>query len=139
MSELLNALKPSKSCGLDSLTARLLRDCGNAIILPLTHIFNLSLRQSVFPSIWKTSFGTLLYEDGPRDKPGNYRPISLISLVSKMLERVVHTRVYECLRVHGILCNNQARFRKGYSTSSCLLDFLDGVSMDIDAGAVCGE
>ena len=136
--ELLSALKPSKSCGMDGLTARLLPDCGKSIVLPLTHIFNLSLSHSVFLTYWKTSTVTPFFKDGSRDEPGNYQPIRLLSLVSMMLERIFHTRLYECLQREQFLCKNQAGFRKGYSTSSCLLHFLDGIFMDIDMGAACG-
>ena len=79
---LLIDLCPSKSCGIDGLTARLLKDAGASIVSPLTHIFNVSLRMSVFPDARKGALVSPLYEEGPRDEPSNYRPISLLSIIS---------------------------------------------------------
>ena len=132
VSELLKELKPSKSCGIDGLTARLLKDCKLHIVPPILHIFNLSLSTSVFPSAWKTSLVTPLFKIGKRDDANNYRPISLLSLISKLFKRIVDTQLYEFCRSHQILCDNQAEFRKGHSRSSCLLDFLDGIYTDIE-------
>ena len=134
----LKELKPSKSCRIDGLTARLLKDCKLHIVSPLLNIFNLSIRRSFFPDTWKTSVVTPLYKDGKWDEANNYRPISLLSLMSKLLERIVHTQLYDYCSRNNILSSEQAGFRKGHSTSSCLLHFLDGIFMDIDEGAACG-
>ncbi len=61
---LLKELKPSRSCGLDGLTACLLKDSKYHIVTPLLHIFNLSIVNCVFPDSWKTSVVTPLFKDG---------------------------------------------------------------------------
>ncbi len=68
VSTLLKDLKPSKSCGIDGLTARLIRDCGDFITPVLADIFNLSLKSSIFPDTWKTSMVTALFKEGKRNK-----------------------------------------------------------------------
>ena len=78
VTELLKELKPSKSCGIDRLTARLLKECKIHIVAPLLHNFNLSITHSVFPDTWKTSVVTPFFKDGKRDEANNYRPISIL-------------------------------------------------------------
>ncbi len=84
----------------------------------------------------KSCFATV--QRGVKRLPNNYRPISLLSLASKMLERIIHNQLYAYLRGNDYFSQNQSGFRKGHSTSSCPLDFLDGIFNDVDAGAACG-
>ena len=79
----LNNLKASKTCGLDGITACLIKDCGDAIVAPLLHIFNLSISENKFPSAWKTSFATPLFKESYCEDPNTYRPITLLALISK--------------------------------------------------------
>ena len=60
--EQLLSIHPSKKCGVDGLTARLLKSCGESIVPPLVHVYNLSIKMSVFPSIWKTARITALFK-----------------------------------------------------------------------------
>ena len=94
---LLTEVCPSKACGLDGLTVRLIRDADDTLVCPLTHIFNLSIPTGVFPEDWKIAVVSPLYKDSPRDDPTNYRPISLLAITSKLLERIVHDQLYAFL------------------------------------------
>ncbi len=127
-------IKPAKACEEDSITARLLQDCGDCIVASLMHIINLSLATSCFLWQWKTSLVSPLYKEGARDNPGNYRLKSLLSLMIKVLEKVAHNQLYSYLRETSYQCENQSGFRKGYSTDSCHLNFLDGIYADVDEG-----
>ncbi len=71
--ELLGKLSPSKACGVDGISARLIKACGDAIVAPLVHIFNLSLQTSRFPDIWKVARVTALHKDGSTQIASNYR------------------------------------------------------------------
>ncbi len=102
------------------------------------HIFNQSISINIFPESWKTSLVSPLFKEGSRNDPNNYRPISLLSLISKLLERIVHDQIYSYYRQVDFFCDNQLGFRKGHSTSSCLIDLLDGIYNDVDNGAACG-
>ena len=90
MSNILSELSPSKSCGLEGLTVRLLKDVGDPMVLPLMHVFNPSITQNNFRTERKTECITPLYKEGDRRDPSNDQPISLLSIVSKMLEKIVH-------------------------------------------------
>ena len=116
----LNSLSASKSCGTDGLTAGLLKDSGDAIVLPLTHIFNLSIGSNFFPNTWKVALVTPLFKDGDKSKANNYRLISLLPIISKLPKKVVHEQVYAFLRHRQYFCEQQSGFRKGHSTTTCL-------------------
>ncbi len=132
------SLNSTKACGLDGITARLLKDTGNSLVEPLTYVMNLSIRQAKFPSMWKVGLVTPIHKDGPKDDPNNYRSITLLSIISKMLERVIHKQVYAFLRQEKFFTESQSGFRKGHSTTTYLLDFLDGIYNDIENDMVSG-
>ena len=118
ISNILGDLCLSKSCGLDGLTARLLKDAGETIVQPLTHIFNQSITKKHFPTEWKTACVSALFKDRDRSDPTNYRPISLLSIVSKMLEKIIHEELYAFLRYQNFFDEHQSGFRKGHSMTT---------------------
>ena len=130
---LLLKLGPSKSCGSDGITSRLLRDAGDNVIIPLLHIINISIKCKTFPDTWKHAVITPIHKEGDRTCPGNYRPISILNVCSKLAEQVVHEQLYDIVTRSNFLSDAQAGFRKGYSTTTCLIDFLNGIYGDIEA------
>ncbi len=138
VAKLIRGLSASKSCGVDGLTARLIKSCGAAIYKPLTHIFNVSLSKGIFPTIWKVARVTPLYKDGAHDDCSNYRPISVLPILSKVFERLVHERVYSYISANGLLNECQAGFRKRNSTGTCLIDFLNKIYTNMDDGKLTG-
>ncbi len=134
----LRVLSSSKSCGVDGLTARLIKSCGGAIVEPLTHIFNSSLQHSIFPDIWKCARVTPLHKDGAHDNSNNYRPISVLPVLSKMLERLVHNQIYAHVTENDMLNSCQAGFRRGNSTGTCLIEFLNEIYTNMDEGRLTG-
>ena len=111
--ELINGLNCSKACGLDGVTARLIKDAGPKFTPVLTYIFNLSLQSKQFPSDWKPSLKSPIYKDGDHTSPANYRPIALLSIFSKMLEHVVHEQLSAHLRHINFFNKAESGFRKG--------------------------
>ena len=96
--EMIYGLNASKACGIDGVTVRISKDANVGLYTVLAHIFNVSMPTSVFPTMWKTAVVGPLYKDGSRDCSNNYRPISLLPLCSKLLEWLVHDRIYSHLR-----------------------------------------
>jgi hypothetical protein len=90
----LQNLKASKSCGLDNISPRLFIDSVDVIVKPLTKIINASLAQGTVPFDWKTVRITPLHKKGDTTDMDNYRPISVLSVASKLLERAVHHQLY---------------------------------------------
>jgi len=91
----------------------------------LLYIFNLSFNCGEVPQSLKIAKVVPLYKKGDKDNPGNYRPISLLSIFAKMLEKLMYRRLYNYLHKQNILYKYQFGFRKGYSTSLALTELLD--------------
>ncbi len=136
--EYMQNLSPSTSCGVDGITARLLKAAGPTIFPVILHICNISIESNTFPDCWKTACITPLHKEGNTIDPTNFRPISVLPCLGKLLERLVHNQVYGYLTANGILSPNQAGFRKGYSMGTCLIEFLHHIYSNIDAGRVSG-
>ncbi len=81
---------------------------------------------------------TPLFKEGSKSVPGNYRPISVLPVLSKVLERLAHNRLYDYITDHNVLSPSQSGFRKGNSTSTCLIDFLENLYSNIDKGETVG-
>ena len=128
----LSNLKTNKSTGLDGISARLLKDAAAIIAPTLTDIFNQSLKSSVFPKIWKKGKVTPIYKSGDRSNMSNYRPITVLPILSKILERLVHTQIYSYLSENKIL--SQSGFRPKLSTSTALAFFTDSILDNADNG-----
>ena len=116
-------LKLRKAAGLDGITNELLKILGPSICDPLSSfIFNLSFSSGVFPSVWKRSVVVPIYKNkGSKSDPTNYRPISLLSAISKLRERVMYDQLYA--HVNPLLSPAQSGLRKGDSTAWQLARF----------------
>ena len=95
-------LRVKKACGPDRITATILKKCAPSIADTLAEVFNTSLAEGRLPSEWKESHVVPVFKSGDPAVVGNYRPISLLSLVSKALERIVHNTLISRYREwHG--------------------------------------
>ena len=86
----LKNLQIAKACGLGQLHPNLLKDAANEIAPSLTYIINLSLTTSTVPTDWKKAKVSLIYKSGSTTELENYRPISVLPIASKIMEREVH-------------------------------------------------
>ena len=90
-------LNPSKSTGLDEIPARFIRDGASVLKIPITYIVNLSLSSGQVPDDMKVARVKPLYKKNSSLEAGNYRPVSILSIVSKILEKYVHTQLNQFL------------------------------------------
>ena len=134
----LNKLDKSKATGLDTISARFVRECADLICVPICDIFNQSISQGKFPDDWKYARVTPLFKQGNRDDVNNYRPISVIPIVAKVFERIVYDQLYAYLEEHDILYQNQSGFRATHSTVTALLEATDSWAYNIDNGKING-
>ncbi len=116
--EELKGIKCSKATGLDGLNARLLKSACREIALPITHIINLSIMTGVFPNSWKQAKVTPLFKEGDKKDVNNYRPISVLPVLGKILECLVHDQIYTCIVNAHLFHPAQSGFRKMHSTST---------------------
>ena len=88
----------------------------NDISIPLSKIFNLSLRTGTYPDFLKLAMVILIHKKGSKLEVGNYRPISLLSNINKLLEKIVHERTYNFLEKFNCLYKYQFGFRKSHKS-----------------------
>jgi Reverse transcriptase (RNA-dependent DNA polymerase) len=129
----INKLKNKQSCGFDGVPDSLLKSCAPHLSTVLTHIINASFVAGVFPSILKTAIVKPLYKKGSRSNINNYRPISLLSVFSKIFERAYLSRLVTFLEHNRILSKFQNGFRKGKSTETAIFDLVESILSSVDS------
>ncbi|XP_044745064.1 uncharacterized protein LOC123306927 [Coccinella septempunctata] len=128
----LSALKVDSSPGSDGISSRLLKECAHSISLPLSLIFARSFATSSLPSDWKSARVTPIFKKGNKRCAANYRPISLVPIVAKVCERVIHGQVLQFALGHNLIPRCQHGFLPGRSVITNLLDCVDAWSMSLD-------
>ena len=126
--KLLSNLKEHKATGPDGIPSKLLKTCANEICCVLTLIFQTSLDQGTIPTDWKKANIVPVFKKDDKSLVQNYRPISLTSVTSKMLEHIVHSNIMTFLEQHSILDDNQHGFRKNRSCETQLITTLNDFS-----------
>ncbi len=136
--KLILGLSLSTAVGEDSISPRVLRAAIEPLSVIITRIINLSIVTGICPDAWKIAKVTPIFKDGDRSDPGNYRPISVLPTVSKVMERIIHSQLADYLDKYSVLSNNQHGFRKHHSTETCCLAMLDKMYKAMDEGKVGG-
>ena len=121
----INRLEKGNASGPDMVTITLVKDAAISIAYPLMMIYNASLMNGIFPDVWKLARVTPTYKSGPKTYTNNYRSISVISVFSRMLERLTHDQLFEFLKTNKRLTRNQGAFRNHYSTITSLVGSTD--------------
>ena len=116
------ALKNSKSPGPDKIPTKLLKDAIETICQPLAIAFNASLEKGTFPDNWKVARVTPVFKSGQKSNLSSYRLISVLSVCSRLLEKLAHDQLYDFLRASELLSKNQFVFRKLHSTITSILN-----------------
>ena len=114
----------------------LLRLSTEHIYRPLTFSINLSLSSGVFPDDCKIARVVPLFKAGSRDDPNNYRPVSILPVISKILEKVVHDQLYDSLVGYGVLSEWQSGFTPGFSTTTAAHYLVDYILTGMDGVGV---
>jgi len=113
-------LKASKATGPDGIPARVLRECASALSKPLSSLFSLSLRKGVVPREWKCANVVPIYKADGKSDPNNYRPISLLPIISKVMESLINDHLRKHLFGLNLISNHQYGFRPKHSTFDML-------------------
>ena len=128
----LGALKINKSPGPDEILPIVLKEMKEVIYKPLTKIMQQSLDTGVVPTDWKIANVIPIHKKGDKTEPGNYRPISLTSIICKLMETIIRSKMENYLYGNNILGDSQHGFRKGRSCLTNLLDFFEDATSTMD-------
>ena len=127
-----------KATGIDGISVKLLKLAGDSIVSPLTFLYNMSISKGVFPSDWKKAKVTPIFKTGDPTLVNNYRPVSVLCVLSKILEKHVHNTFYDYLSKNQLLSGCQFGFRPHHSTDTALLSIVDKWLQNIDEGFLTG-
>ena len=127
-------MRPNVATGPNEISSVMLRQTAHTISPYLTTTFNQSLSQGKFPTSWKTSNITPIFKTGDPASATNYRPISLLSLISKSLERQVHNAILDHLIANHLLSDNQFGFRPRASTQEAVLSVTTAWHLALERG-----
>ncbi len=136
--KLLMAISDSKATGEDGIPIRFLKMTKDISSRILCHIINISITTNIVPLQWKYAIITHLFKEGDRNQANNYRPISILPAVSKVLEGIVHSQLYKHTSDHKLLSPAQFRFRKHHSTATCILALLDNIFKNMGNNRLTG-
>ena len=136
---IINSMKNGKAIGPYSIPVYLLKMLNEYIAVPLRDIIYDSFFSGLFPDLMKLAKVIPLYKKSFPENPNNYRPISLLSVFSKIIEKLMHTRLYTFLEKYNILHSLQFGFRSKHSTLHALISLTESVKKTIDDGMFgCG-
>ena len=121
------SLGSNKATGLDGIPSRFVGDGASIIACPLTHVINLCLIQGVVPVALKSA-RVPLFRKNDKTEVGNYRPVSILTIISKVFERVVYDHVESYLDQKKLLYKFQSGFRSRYSSDTCLTHLNDFIN-----------
>ena len=135
---MLRKLNVSKSSGIDSLGPRILKLAAPVIAKPIAHLINKSIEEGIFPNDLKIAKITPIFKKGERSDPGNYRPISILPTLSKIIEKHIASQLRTFLQNFDLLQKEQSGFREHHSCQTALTKLTDMWLKDIDNGNFTG-
>ena len=130
----ISKLKQDKAPGDDGITPKFLKEVADEIAEPLTEIFNKSVSEGVVPQDWKIANVTPIFKKGTKLDSGNYRPVSLTSHIGKFLESLIRDAIINHLSQNRLINESQNGFRYKKSCLTNLLEYLEYVVNQVDAG-----
>ena len=137
--EIIKSLNSKKATGPNSIPTKILKVFSKTISIPLANLINLSFECGIFPMSLKVASVTPIHEKGGSLDCNNYRPVSLISNLSKLIEKLVHNRLYNFLEKHKLLYEHQYGFQKKHSTNHALIDITEKIRSALDQNIfACG-
>lgn len=132
ISKIINSLDSNCSTGIDGINTKTIKCLSEVIGRNLTDCINKCMDIGIFPDTLKVAKISPIYKSGAKSDPGNYRPISILPVISKIFEKVVHKRISEHLTKLDFLYNRQYGFRPRSSTLSAVTDLVTKINTEID-------
>ena len=137
--EVINTLKPKKAPGIDNIKSETLKKIAEEIAAPFTHLVNKIIETGKFPSVFKTAIIKPLHKNGDCREVTNYRPISLITNLAKVVEKIIKIRIVKFLEKYNVISDRQFGFRSGKSTQDAISSLTNEIykAMDLSKPTLC--
>ena len=136
LSHTISSMSSSRAAGMDGVPLFAIVRCFSVIGPHLLHLINRSIATSTFPSAWKLARVIPIHKCGDRSNLSNFRPISILSALSKIMEKVVSNQLFSYLVENHVLSPEQYAYRPRHSTEDAVLDAVHWMARQIDAGHV---
>lgn len=130
-------LRINSASGLDAIPPIIFRGSHTILCSMIAHICNLSFSAGVFPDICKKAVVVPVHKGGDVDSISNYRPISLLGTISKIIEKVFNTRLTSFLEKNNIIAASQYGFRAGKNTEDAISSLTESITKNLDSGRKC--
>ena len=132
-------LKESNSTGYDQISSKFIKLSKSILVPALEYIFNLVISEGEYPDSLKIAKVIPIFKSGDPNKTNNYRPISILCSINKILEKILHKRVSDYLEKFKLLYKYQYGFRKGHSTIQAITELADNIKLSMDDNRLtCG-
>ena len=130
--KILQSLNVNKAVGIDHIGNRILKECAESLSEPLSILFQSSLDQGIFPTSWKDAQVSAIFKQIDRQIKTNYRPISLLSCMSKVLEKIVFDHVYPFFVENNLFTDDNSGFKPNDSAINRLLSIIENIHKGFD-------
>ncbi len=131
--KIMKQLNINKASGPDRISYRFLKECADTLSEPFCRLFTKSMSSNIFPAKWKESFLSPVYKKAAKYIKGNYRPVSLLSCISKVMGRVVYKGMYDFFKNNGLLTWRNSGFKERDSTINQLVHLCDNIYKGLDS------
>ena len=130
--KILKSLDENKACGIDGICNKILKHCAESLVQPISILANTSLESGCFPSAWKKANVVPVYKKNDKSEVTNYRPISLLSCPSKVVERLVFNEIYDHCAKFNLLSGKNSGFKKTDGTINQLINITNRIYQGFD-------
>lgn len=130
--KIISSLDNNSSSGVDGISTKSIKCLKDSIAESLSNCINKCLTEGTFPNTLKIAKVSPIYKSGVKTDPSNYRPISVLPIISKIFERILYNRLYTYLKEKGFLIKQQYGFRPKCSTLSATMDLITKIKLNID-------
>ena len=130
--KIIHNLKPKSSCGFDEISVKLIKFAKNELCKPITVIVNQCLETGIFPDKLKIAKVIPLFKKGDPEQIDNYRPISILPAISKIIENTIFIQLYEYFNTNDLLYKSQYGFRPKHSAELAALEIVDKIIYQMD-------